>query len=170
MQIGNSWSKRAPDQACRGHTHRVYRLAPNQACRVHTYAYRDQIEHIGVVLAYRHEIKHVKVKVDVYSLVSSSVNHPPTLHITPPCHTGPVHSKAISTSRGAYRPAATTALETADREALTVLPSTHLLLGRESARVGKGLAQGYSVEGNLTQQAIVGVTRRPTPTGPRSSL
>ena len=52
--------------------------------------------------------------------------------------TGPIHSEAISTPRGAYSPAAISgAWNYPNTQAFTVVPGTHLLLGRESARVGK---------------------------------
>ena len=46
----------------------------------------------------------LKVKVQVYSLISSLKTYHPTLHLT-----GPVHSWAISTPRRAYSPAAVSA-------------------------------------------------------------
>ena len=55
-----------------------------------------------------HDLK-LKVKVQVfYSLISSLKNYHRTLHF-PPMVTGPVHSCAISTPRGAYSPAAVSA-------------------------------------------------------------
>ena len=50
----------------------------------------------------------LKVKVQVYSLISSLKTYHPSLHLTP-FVTGPVHSCAISTPRRAYSPAAVSA-------------------------------------------------------------
>ena len=55
-----------------------------------------------------------------------------------PLVTGPVYSSAILTARGVYSPAAIIGPQNySNTQAFTVLPGTHLLLGRESARVGK---------------------------------
>ena len=52
--------------------------------------------------------------------------------------TGPVPSSVISTPRGAYSLAATFGAQNySNTLAFTVLPGTHLFLGRQSARVGK---------------------------------
>ena len=61
----------------------------------------------------------------------------PTSH-NYPLVTGPVRSEAISTPWGAYSPAAIFSTQNySNTQAFTVLPGTHLVLGRESARVSK---------------------------------
>ena len=73
----------------------------------------------------------------VYSLVPSEKRYLPDF-TQYPLVTGPVHSEAISTPRGAYRPAAISGAQNySNTQVFTVLPGTHLLLGGESGRVGK---------------------------------
>ena len=73
-------------------------------------------------------------KVEVYSLVylARRATHPPSHNY--PLVTGPVHSQAFSIAREAYSSAAISGAQNySNTQAFTVLPGTHLLLGRESA-------------------------------------
>ena len=77
----------------------------------------------------------MKIKVEVYGLVSGAKRHSADYTQLPPGHRT---CSFISTTRGAYSPAAISgARNYSNTQAFTVLPGTHLLLGRESARVGK---------------------------------
>ena len=79
----------------------------------------------------------VKVKVEVYSLVSSAKRYSPDFTQLPPGH------RTCSFIKPSQLPGEHTAQltfsvhGTIQTQAFTVLPGTHLLLGRESARVSK---------------------------------
>ena len=80
----------------------------------------------------------VKVKVRVYSLVSSAKRHSPDFIQIPPGHRTCSFISHLN-SRGSIQPGCHFfgARNYSNTQAFTVLPGTHLLLGRESTCVSK---------------------------------